>query len=109
MNLTVPPNAHRRHILGALQQRRTDRTGQKVRLVNFADSHRNDWLVVNQFTVVEGQQYRRFSECGGARLLWNRPETNLGYCRARPDRPQSQAQAESGGAGGINTMQDWRR
>jgi len=33
--------------------------GDKVWLVDFADSERNDWLVVNQFTVIEGQQNRR--------------------------------------------------
>ena len=33
--------------------------GDKVWLVDFADPERNDWLVVNQFTVVEGQRTRR--------------------------------------------------
>ena len=33
--------------------------GDKVRLVDFTDPDRNDWLVVNQFTVVEGQHTRR--------------------------------------------------
>jgi len=33
--------------------------GDKVRLVDFTDPERNDWLVVNQFTVVEGQHTRR--------------------------------------------------
>jgi type I restriction enzyme R subunit len=33
--------------------------GDKVWLVNFSDPERNDWLVVNQFTVVEGQRTRR--------------------------------------------------
>jgi type I restriction enzyme R subunit len=33
--------------------------GDKVWLVDFTDPERNDWLVVNQFTVVEGQHTRR--------------------------------------------------
>lgn len=33
--------------------------GDKVWLVDFDDHQRNDWLVVNQFTVVEGQYTRR--------------------------------------------------
>jgi len=33
--------------------------GDKVWLVDFTDPERNDWLVVNQFTVIEGQQNRR--------------------------------------------------
>ncbi len=33
--------------------------GDKVRLVNFDDASRNDWLAVNQFTVTEGQHNRR--------------------------------------------------
>ena len=33
--------------------------GDKVWLADFANPERNDWLVVNQFTVVEGQQSRR--------------------------------------------------
>jgi len=33
--------------------------GDKVWLVDFANLERNDWLVVNQFTVVEGQHNRR--------------------------------------------------
>jgi len=33
--------------------------GDKVWLVDFSDPERNDWLVVNQFTVVEGQRTRR--------------------------------------------------
>jgi len=33
--------------------------GDKVWLVDFAHPERNDWLVVNQFTVIEGQQNRR--------------------------------------------------
>jgi type I restriction enzyme R subunit len=33
--------------------------GDKVWLVDFANPERNDWLVVNQFTVVEGQHNRR--------------------------------------------------
>jgi type I restriction enzyme R subunit len=31
----------------------------KARLVDFEDPDNNDWLVVNQFTVVEGQHNRR--------------------------------------------------
>ncbi|MCL4458793.1 MAG: type I restriction endonuclease subunit R [Chloroflexi bacterium] len=33
--------------------------GDKVWLVDFANPDRNDWLVVNQFTVIEGQHNRR--------------------------------------------------
>ncbi|MCX8126977.1 MAG: type I restriction endonuclease, partial [Dehalococcoidia bacterium] len=33
--------------------------GDKVWLVDFSDPDRNDWLVVNQFTVIEGQRTRR--------------------------------------------------
>ncbi len=33
--------------------------GDHVRLVEFVDVQKNDWLVVNQFTVVEGQHNRR--------------------------------------------------
>jgi type I restriction enzyme, R subunit len=33
--------------------------GDKVWLVDFAHPESNDWLVVNQFTVIEGQQNRR--------------------------------------------------
>jgi type I restriction enzyme R subunit len=33
--------------------------GDKVWMIDFADPERNDWLAVNQFTVVEGQRTRR--------------------------------------------------
>ena len=33
--------------------------GAQVRVIDFADPDANDWLAVNQFTVVEGQQTRR--------------------------------------------------
>ncbi len=33
--------------------------GDKARLIDFADVYANDWLVVNQFTVIEGQHNRR--------------------------------------------------
>jgi type I restriction enzyme, R subunit len=33
--------------------------GDHVRLVDFADAGANDWLAVNQFTVIEGQHNRR--------------------------------------------------
>ena len=33
--------------------------GDRVRLVEFTDAGQNDWLVVNQFAVVEGQHHRR--------------------------------------------------
>src|SRR4051812_39814035 len=33
--------------------------GDHVRLVDFADARANDWLAVNQFTVIEGQHNRR--------------------------------------------------
>ena len=44
-----------------VEYRRTDGTiaGDRVRLVDFNDLAANDWLAVNQFTVVEGQHNRR--------------------------------------------------
>ena len=33
--------------------------GDAARLINFADADSNDWLAVNQFTVIEGQNNRR--------------------------------------------------
>ena len=33
--------------------------GDHVRLINFANPDANDWLAVNQFTVIEGQSNRR--------------------------------------------------
>ena len=33
--------------------------GDHVRLVDFKDAAKNDWLAVNQFTVIEGQHNRR--------------------------------------------------
>ncbi len=33
--------------------------GERIQLVDFEEPDRNDWLVVNQFTVVEGQANRR--------------------------------------------------
>ena len=33
--------------------------GDHVRLVDFSDAESNDWLVVNQYTVIEGQHNRR--------------------------------------------------
>jgi type I restriction enzyme R subunit len=33
--------------------------GDRVRLINFDDPKANDWLAVNQFTVIEGQHNRR--------------------------------------------------
>jgi type I restriction enzyme R subunit len=44
-----------------VEYRRTDGTiaGDKARLVNFDDPKGNDWLAVNQFTVVDGQHNRR--------------------------------------------------
>jgi type I restriction enzyme R subunit len=33
--------------------------GDHVRLIDFVDASANDWLVVNQFTVIEGQNNRR--------------------------------------------------
>jgi len=41
-------------------RRKDDSMGTEIiRLVNFEDPEANDWLVVNQFTVVEGQHNRR--------------------------------------------------
>ena len=44
-----------------VEYQRTDGSvaGDRVRLVDFADPAANDWLAVNQFTVIEGQQNRR--------------------------------------------------
>jgi type I restriction enzyme R subunit len=44
-----------------VEQRRDDGTiaGVQVRIVDFDDPDNNDWLAVNQFTVVEGQHERR--------------------------------------------------
>lgn len=33
--------------------------GDRVRLIDFDDPNRNDWLAVNQYTVIEGQNNRR--------------------------------------------------
>jgi len=44
-----------------VEYRRADGSiaGDRVRLVDFADVKANDWLAVNQFTVIEGQHNRR--------------------------------------------------
>jgi type I restriction enzyme R subunit len=44
-----------------VEQRREDGSiaGVQVRLIDFDDPDNNDWLAVNQFTVVEGQHERR--------------------------------------------------
>ena len=44
-----------------VEYRRADGSiaGDHVRLVDFDDAKNNDWLVVNQFTVIEGQNNRR--------------------------------------------------
>jgi type I restriction enzyme R subunit len=44
-----------------VEQRRDDGSiaGVQVRLIDFAEPDNNDWLAVNQFTVVEGQHERR--------------------------------------------------
>ena len=44
-----------------VEYRRADGSiaGDRVRLVDFADPAANDWLAVNQFTVIEGQHNRR--------------------------------------------------
>lgn len=45
----------------SVEYRRPDGSiaGDHVRLVDFANADMNDWLVVNQFTVIEGQHNRR--------------------------------------------------
>ena len=45
----------------AVESRRKDGSigAEIVRLIDFADADNNDWLVVNQFTVIEGQHNRR--------------------------------------------------
>jgi type I restriction enzyme R subunit len=45
----------------AVEYQRADGSiaGDHVRLLNFADAGANDWLAVNQFTVIEGQHNRR--------------------------------------------------
>jgi len=53
---------HRMLVEGiAVDVRREDGTlgAEIVRLINFEDPNQNDWLVVNQFTVIEGQHNRR--------------------------------------------------
>ena len=44
-----------------IEYRRADGSiaGDRVRLVDFDDPENNDWLAVNQFTVIEGQHNRR--------------------------------------------------
>ena len=44
-----------------VEYRRSDGSiaGDRLRLVDFNDPEANDWLVVNQFTVIEGQNNRR--------------------------------------------------
>lgn len=44
-----------------VEYRRSDGSiaGDHVRLIDFTDRFANDWLVVNQFTVIEGQHNRR--------------------------------------------------
>jgi len=54
--------AHRLLVEGVtVEYRRTDGSiaGDQVRVIDFADPGNNDWLAVNQFTVVEGQHRRR--------------------------------------------------
>ena len=45
----------------SVEYRRPDGSiaGDRVRLVDFANADMNDWLIVNQFTVIEGQHNRR--------------------------------------------------
>src|SRR6266446_2453057 len=45
----------------SVEYRRTDGSiaGDHVRLIDFESSEANDWLAVNQFTVIEGQNNRR--------------------------------------------------
>jgi type I restriction enzyme, R subunit len=53
---------HRMFVDGVdVEYRRADATiaGDKARLVDFDDIDANDWLAVNQFTVMDGQQTRR--------------------------------------------------
>ncbi|MDA8216791.1 MAG: type I restriction endonuclease, partial [Dehalococcoidales bacterium] len=53
---------HRMLVEGVeVEYRRRDGTiaGDRARLVDFADPANNDWLAVNQFTVIEGQHNRR--------------------------------------------------
>ncbi len=69
--VTIPQNPsliannrafHRMLVDGiAVECRRKDGSigGEVVRLIDFVDPESNDWLAVNQFTVVEGQHNRR--------------------------------------------------
>src|SRR4051812_49115553 len=53
---------HRMLVEGVnVEMRRIDGSiaGVQVRLVDFAQAAANDWLAVNQFTVIEGQHHRR--------------------------------------------------
>src|SRR5882724_5965254 len=60
----VGNNRRIHHILrdgGEVEYRRDDGSiaGDRVRLIDFSDPDANDWLAVNQFTVIEGQNNRR--------------------------------------------------
>src|SRR6185295_15816194 len=60
--LAINRDFHRMIIDGiAVEYRRPDGTvaGDRVRLIDFDDPDANDWVAVNQFTVIEGQHIRR--------------------------------------------------
>ena len=55
----LPPAAGRRRRRRVPPRRRLDRRATQARLIDFDDPDANDWLAVNQFTVVEGKHNRR--------------------------------------------------
>ena len=82
--------------------------GDRVQLLNFADPAANDWLAVNQFTVIEGQHNRR--DAGGSRFTREPPRALLptrcqkrGTTRHRsPLKPPQFARIQpDGGSGAV--------
>ena len=55
----LSPDAARWRAGGVSRGRTASIAGDHVRLVDFDDVAANDWLAVNQFTVIEGQHNRR--------------------------------------------------
>ena len=82
----------------AVECRRKDGSigAEIVRLIDFADADNNDWLVVNQFTVIEGQHNRRPDVVifiNGLPLgvieLKNAADENTDIWRSRSSKPTS--------------------
>lgn len=74
----------------SVEYRRDDGSiaGDHVRLIDFDNPDANDWLAVNQFTVVEGQNNRRPEAL-------SRPHPQL-HCLRRRSRHRRSAQADGG-------------